>query len=189
MNATVTTMDSEWSASASRAVRMIPITPRPTVTEEAFPGAVENQDAKVLKYATYGGGGAFLTASVFAIAMLVYRRRWQRDKEFIEQGKLYNLEREVHYDPNTEYNLVTRMVMSTSAAIQRERARLGEDTHAATISQLHTERQELQDQVRFAKQERQRGLLRGGMNRLSQKFRVPVRGRRQFPIDETEAPL
>ncbi|GBG34828.1 Protein psiR [Hondaea fermentalgiana] len=180
MNATVTTVDSEWSASARRAVRMIPLTARPTASPIPFAPTSDGSNDMTPVYAGSAGGGAFLLLMLAAFVLWRFRRRWQRDKEFIEQGKLYNLEREVQYDPNSEYNVVTKMVMSTSAAIQRERARAAALDGTMPIAQLQNENQELQEQVRLEKQRHQLAAPRG-TDRFSRFFRSkPAAGRKEF---------
>ncbi|GBG30213.1 Protein psiR [Hondaea fermentalgiana] len=101
-----------------------------------------------------------------------------RDKAYIEEGKLYNLDRAVEYDPNDEYNVVTRMVMNTSAELQRERARRAAQDGTEDISNLASQNEELQEQIRMAKQRKQLEASRGF--RVSRFFSKPKGARKLF---------
>ncbi|GBG30214.1 Protein psiQ [Hondaea fermentalgiana] len=98
-----------------------------------------------------------------------------RDKAYIEEGKLYNLDRAVEYDPNNEYNVVTRMVMNTSAELQRERARRDVEDGTDNITSLASQNEELQEQIRMAKQRKQLEASKG--SRISRFFKGGGGGR------------
>jgi len=151
-----------------RAVLVVPLTSQPT----QFPvGLLDGtgDDSKVAMYAGIGGGvaGAVLFCSL--LGLLGIRRRWHREKGYIEHGKLYRMERAVEYDPHDEFMVVTRMVMESSADLQRERAKRGPDDGSDDISNLRSENQQLQEQVRLEKQRAQLENSKG--SRISQLFK------------------
>lgn len=173
----------EWSASASRAVRVIPVTPRPTMMPSDSGEGSRNFYSEKYFYVSVGGGGAFALLSVSLFLLLRYRRKWYNNKAYVEHGKLYMLDREVRYDPNSEYNTVTNMVMQSSAEILRERARLTDDNNLDTISVLAQEKLELQDQLRNEKKKKQLNSTTRG-NIFTPLTNFQRKGRKEFTGDE-----
>ncbi|GBG30215.1 Protein psiA [Hondaea fermentalgiana] len=119
-------------------------------------------DSGLIQNAAIGGGVAGFLFLLSLVLLFVFRRRWRRDKSFIEEGKLYNLEREVSYDANDEYATVANLVMQTSADILHERARRSEEgTDGDDIATLAGQNRELEEEVRLAKQRRQLQAAKG----------------------------
>lgn len=171
------------------AVLVNPLTASPTHAPQAYV-PVSGNDTVMIKYASIGGGIAGLLLLSALLFVFVFRRRWRHDKGYIENGKLYNLERAVEYNPNDEYNVVTRMVMDSSAKLQYERSRLTPGDGAGDITALTVQNQELQEQIRAEKQRKQ--LLTSGSSRLSRMLgRSNKQGRAQrkeFHVDAEDRP-
>lgn len=177
LNATVTTLNYEWAASAQGAVRMIPVTARPTPSPDTYTGTTNNNRDKIIK-ASAGGAAAFVAFSLCAFIMLWYRRKWLRDKAYIENGRLYNLERQTQYDPNSEYTMTSHAMMASKAAVERERARATPYDGTKSIQSLRKEHADLQEQLRLEKLKQQEGQSRT-TSRFSTMFGVNRHNRRK----------
>ncbi|GBG27676.1 Protein psiA [Hondaea fermentalgiana] len=159
------------------AVRVNALTPAPTRSPVEFVSTAED-DSNVVMYSAVGGGVTGFLLIMSMALLFIFRRRWQRDKAFIEEGKLYNLERAVEYDPNDEYTVVTRMVMDTSADLQRERAMRAVRDGTGDIATLESQNEELQEQIRMAKQRKQLDAFKG--SRVSRFLGKPKTARKVF---------
>jgi len=132
-------------------VRVIPVTPSPTKSPITLPPTLGPDSGNATVIAGAAGGSALLFLILISFLALYFRRRWNRDQAFIEDGKLYNMERDVKYDKNDEFAVVSRMVMGTQQEILRERAKKVGDG-ADVITELEEEHEKLQEQLRQEKQ-------------------------------------
>jgi hypothetical protein len=99
-----------------------------------------------------GGAIAALFLVGAAIGMRRYRNKWREDKGYIEAGNLYNLEKDITYAAPDTSVLVARQVVATKEEILREKKQADKASRADEVAQLERERQELQEQLRVAKQ-------------------------------------
>jgi len=131
--------------------RVIPLTPSPTKSPTIPAPTLGPKSSDAALIAGAAGGSALFFLVLISFIALYFRRRWNRDQAFIEEGKLYNMEREVQYDKNDEFAVVSRMVMGTQQEILRERAKNAGDG-GDVITELEEEHERLQEQLRTEKQ-------------------------------------
>ncbi|CAK9065645.1 Protein psiA, partial [Durusdinium trenchii] len=131
--AVVTPVNEDFYASKTGAVFVNPVTDSPTPSPIEFVPA--EGDNTAVTYVSAGGGALAAVLLVAGVIMLRKRRQWERDRAFIEDGKLYNMDRDVEYDKNDEFGVIGRMVMNTQAEILRQRAQnVGKGSDAEAVA-------------------------------------------------------
>ena len=146
MNVTTTGSPSCFFASIEDAIEMIPLTNAPTKSPTEFKPIIPVADETAGFVAGIGGGVVAVCAAIAAVLAIVYRRRWQKDKEFIEEGRGYKEQEALNdYDSNDQHGMVGRELLASRAAILRLRAHRGQDFEA--LSKLETEQEELLEEV------------------------------------------
>ena len=130
----------------SSAVTSVPLTAAPTVgpTILSLPPTESNDEVITLAAA---GGSVLGVLAIFAFILLGYRRRWQRDKDLIEEGNLYKLDAQTNFDPSNKLNVVGRQLLSTTTAILGLTARRHDNPEQAALVELMNEQEELQKQI------------------------------------------
>ena len=135
------------------AAASLPVPPPPT--EAPTPALVlppTEADEELLVIAS-SVGGTLGVLGVFAVFLaIVYRRRWRRDKEFIEEGALYRVDAMTKFDPNDKLSATGAQLMATRQAILRVRSQASNSQIASEMHSLHQEQEELMEQIRIAKQ-------------------------------------
>ncbi len=132
------------------AVRSVPPPPVPDqgqFTPDTVPGKQPNIGAIAA-----GGGIAALFLIGAAVGMRRYRNKWREDKGYIEAGNLYNLEKDIAYAAPDTSAIVARQVIATKEEILREKKQADKASRADEVAQLEREKDELQEQLRAAKQ-------------------------------------
>ncbi len=132
------------------AVRSVPPPPVPDqgqFTPDTVPGKQPNIGAIAA-----GGGIAALFLIGAAVGMRRYRNKWREDKGYIEAGNLYNLEKDITYAAPDTSVIVARQVVATKEEILREKKQADKASRADEVAQLEREKDELQEQLRAAKQ-------------------------------------
>jgi len=134
--------------------------------------------------AVVGSVGAMLFLAL--IVLVVLRRKWRRDRDFIDEGERYKMERDVHYDEDSEFSRVTRMVIATREKINALRAQRTQST-TYQINTLVQEQQDLQEHVRREKMRAQQAEVMpapsgdSSLSRMSRRlFGREDRNRKQF---------
>ena len=136
-------------ASIEDAIEMIPLTNAPTVSPTKFKKIDNDVDETVSYVAGIGGGVVAVCAAVAAVFAVVYRRRWQKDKEFIEEGRDYKRDAQTVFNANDKQASVGRELLASRAAILRLRAHRGQNFE--TLNKLETEQEELLEEVTMMK--------------------------------------
>lgn len=127
------------------AVEMLPLTPAPTNQPTPFEPLVQQTDDTAGLVASVGGGVVGACVAIAAFLALVYRRRWQRDKDFIEEGKRYKLDANTKFDPNDKLGVAGRELLASRQAILRLRAQRGQEM--ADLTKLENEQEDLMEQI------------------------------------------
>jgi len=141
---------------ASRANALTTVAPQVIEVPDNGPGSdkANGDDSPIEAIAGAGGAaGAFLI--IAALAALRLRRRWQRDKAYVDEGNLAILERDVEYTTNFEYDAVSMGLQQTQDAILREKAKGAKPHRESEIHQLQQENAALSEQIKANKQAQQ----------------------------------
>lgn len=147
--------DGCFYGSVLRGVNVLPLTDAPTANPTTISLPPTETDDTALFVGAIGGGTLGFLGFVAAIFVIVFRRRWQRDKEFIEEGAAYKLEAITNYNENDKVSVVGRQLLASRAAIMRARAQRDNIQRNKELGALETEQEELQEQIRIAKQKLQ----------------------------------
>ena len=129
-----------------------PLTPAPTVGPTSLSLPPVESDETAVFVGAIGGGTVGFCVLIAAVFIVVYRRRWIRDKEYIEDGKAYKLDSNTKFNTNDELSRVGRDLLAARAGILRARAQRATDQRTKELGRLETESEELMEQVRIAKQ-------------------------------------
>lgn len=145
------------------AVTSVPVTFAPTVAPTTLAlGNTEDSD-ELLPLAA-AGGSILGVLGIFAFILLGYRRKWQREKELIEEGNLYKLDAQTRFDPSNKLNQVGRELLGTSTAILGLTARRNmASPEQAELVDLMNEQEELQRQIADLKRKVQAREAQGGV--------------------------
>ena len=127
------------------AVEMVPLTDAPTASPTAFVPLTPKDDGTAALIGGIGGGAFAVVAGLAALAAVYYRRKWNKDKQFIASGLEYGKEAKREYTNNDRFGAAGRELLAIRAAILRRRAQRGGDM--AALSKLETEQEELTDQI------------------------------------------
>lgn len=127
------------------AIEMIPLNESTTVAPTLYVVPKRTRDDTAATVAAVGSGICAFFALIGAFFVLVYRRKWQRDKEFILDGQLYKLDANTNYDPNSKLGATGRQLLASREAISRLRAQRGQDE--VDLTALENEQAELLTQV------------------------------------------
>lgn len=140
-------------ASVENAATSLPIPPPPTLepTPEIILPPTEVDEELVVVAGSVGGTLGFM-AVVAAFLAIVYRRRWQRDKEFINDGRMYKNDAQTKFDPNDKLSAAGAQLLASRQAILRMRAQASNSDTAKELHKLQQESEELMEQIRIAKQ-------------------------------------
>ena len=131
--------------SVANAVEMVPLTSAPTESPTKLPDVAPEDDDAAILVAAVGGGVLAVCAAVAAVMAVVYRRKWQIEKKYIKPGLAYNQDSKTRYDPYNMYGSTGNNILSSRAAILRERALRSK--HMAAITQLQNDQDELFEQI------------------------------------------
>ena len=137
-------------------VVVLPLTSAPTVGPTVLSLPPTEDDQTALFVGSIGGGTVGFCVLVAAVFIIIYRRRWIRDKQFIEEGKAYKLDANTKFNTNDELSRVGRDLLAARAGILRARAQRATDKRTKELGKLENEYEELQEQIRLAKQRLQR---------------------------------
>ena len=172
--------DGCFYGSVLRAVQVFPLTAAPTVGPTVLSLPPTESDDTALFVGAIGGGTLGFLGVIAAVFVIVFRRRWQRDKEFIEEGAAYKLEAITNYNENDKVSVVGRQLLASRAAIMRARAQRDNIQRSKELGALENEQEELQEQIRVAKQRLQSAMpapqRQGGRPRAPR----PERVRKEF---------
>lgn len=146
------TEDGCYYGSVFRGVRVFPLTEAPTASPIGFNVPPTENDGTALFVGAIGGGSLAFLACVAAIFLVAFRRRWQKDKEFIEEGARYKLDANTTFSADSPLSQVGEQVLHTQQAILRERAKLDSAAGLGSLGELQTEQDELLEQIRVLKQ-------------------------------------
>ena len=158
-------------AEIADAIEMIPLTAAPTNAPTPLDVIEQDTDDTATLVASVGGGVVGACVAIAAFLAVVYRRRWQRDKEFIEEGQRYKLDANTNFDPNDELSTTGRKLLASRAAIVRYRAQRGQDM--SDLSNLENEQEELMEQIAALKKRLQ--VHSGGDATPGEAIAVPTR--------------
>ncbi|GBG31018.1 Protein psiK [Hondaea fermentalgiana] len=135
-------------------------------------------------------GGAVGACLLLALVVLVVlRRKWQRDKHYIDEGERYNLERDVAYDKDSEYSALTKLFMASREKLMKLRA----ERHTSTEMQISTLVQEQRDLQSHLRTEKMRAQIAQAQTENDDSFfarrvskRMADKRRKQFQADHDQ---
>lgn len=152
------------------AVEMLPLTAAPTVGPTPL-GTIEQEvDDTATLVASVGGGVVGACIAIAAFLAVVYRRRWQKDKMYIEEGKRYKLDANTKFDPNDKLGVAGRELLASRAAILRLRAQRGQEM--AALTKLENEQEDLMEQIAALKKSVE---LKGSDRGMGEAIAAPTR--------------
>ena len=145
--ATVTLQGSSrcFFGSAADAVEMVPLTNAPTESPTKLLDLSPEVDDTASIVGAVGGSVFALCGAIAAVMVVVYRRKWQREKKYIEPGRAYNLDSKTQFNANDPFGTTGRDLLASRAAILRARALRGNNSMAVT--QLQNDQDELLEQI------------------------------------------
>ena len=144
------TADGCFYASALNAVRVLPATAAPTSrpTTDTLP-PTSADDAAVIAGSI--GGVLVVLGFIAAAFAVVYKRRWQKDKQYISTGAEYKNYAKTVFKNDDKHTEVGRNLLASRALINRQRARNASSAVASALAGLQTEQEELVEQIRMVK--------------------------------------
>ena len=143
VNVSVKGSSSCFFASVMDAVEAVPLTNSPTQSPTALRDFIAD-DTEVFVAAI--GGGLVVTGGIIAaILAIVYKRKWNNKRMYVEPGSSYKKDG-LQVSPRTQVHSETvRDILATRASIIRERANRGK--RMAAVTQLQNEQDELQEEL------------------------------------------
>lgn len=131
----------------SSAVRALPVPPVPTPAPTILVLPPTSTDETGAVVASTGGAviGAAVVVAVFLA--VVYRRRWLKDKQVIEEGLLYQMDANTLFSASDPLSRVGNKVMTTRAAINRLRAQGVAVEGSAVVAKMEKDNEDLKQEV------------------------------------------
>lgn len=116
-------------------------------------GAEFGNDDASTNIATVAASGGVAAAMLVAAALVMarYRRKWVKDKAFIDEGAIANIERDVTYSGEGALSQLGARLQASHEELSKARAEAEKTGRRNTISRLELEHQDLQQQVRAEK--------------------------------------
>ena len=137
-------------AEVEDAIEVIPVNYSGTLAPTSFRKIDTSVDNTAI-VTTAVGLGVIGTCSLLAgYLLIVYRRKWHKDKLYILEGKQYKLDAATKFNPNDALAVTGRQLQTTREAISRFRAQRGGEEF--DLSALIAEQDELKQQVLTFKQ-------------------------------------
>jgi len=130
---------------------IVTVPPPPGFEDNGGGDPFEGEESNIAAIAV-GGGVAAMGLIVASVAVSRYRNKWREDKGFIDQGKVYKLEKDIQYADDSELASLHGSVLATRQAILKEKSQGAAKSKAAEIQKLESERKELRSMVRANKQ-------------------------------------
>ncbi len=156
LKAIVTPVGAQFHQLVQGAVRMTPLTPTPTLGPTAAIAVPPGDDGKTVRVAGIAGGLAAAGLVAALLVLFLLRKKWQKEKAFIEGGKEYRADQSIDtYSKSDQYTMVGKTLLDTRAAVLKERAQAAKDDRDADIATLSANNEELAEQVRIAKMQKQ----------------------------------
>ena len=132
-------------ASVEDAIEMVPLTLSPTMSPSTLPPVDLEGDATASLVGAVGGSVLAFCVCVVAAMVIIYKRKWEREKGYIDSGRDYGLDAKTTYDKSDKFGVTGRQLLASRAAIIRQRAQRGIDKSQLTA--LENEQEELLEQV------------------------------------------
>jgi fibro-slime domain-containing protein len=152
----VTPVGAEFHQLVQRAVIMTALTPPPTLAPTPALVVPPGDDGKTVRVAGIAGGLAAAGLVAALVVLFLLRKKWQKDKAFIEGGMAYRADQSVDtYSKSDQYTMVGKTLLDTRAAVLKQRAQAVKDDRGADIATLTATNEELVEQVRIAKMQKQ----------------------------------
>ena len=144
--------DGCFYGSVLRAVTVFPLTAAPTGSPTSLSLPPTESRETAVYVGAIGGSTLGILGLVAAAFVIMYRRRWEREKAFIEDGAAYKLEAMTNFNPNDKAQSIGRQLLASRTAIIRARANRDNLQRTDALGELETEQEELHEQIRLAKQ-------------------------------------